>query len=99
MSLLNKAVLATGAVAVVLSLGLAPAAIAGPKGPKNLNNAQKMPKTDHPHQHHSKHWHSHGFGPAIVIGGGYGPGCGYYKRLFNETGNYRWMARYYECLY
>jgi hypothetical protein len=102
MSLINKAVLTTGAAALFLSLSLAPAAIAGPKGPQGLKNAQKMPKTDHPHHHHKKHWHSHGWGPAVVTsGGGYGDGsgCGYFMRMFNETGNYRWMGRYYECLY
>lgn len=99
MGTLGKSVLATGAAALLLSLGTASIAQAGPNGPKNFKNGQGMPKSFHP-----KHNHHHGFGPKVVIGGGYGAyggygGCGQYKRMFWKTGNYYWKAKYYDCLY
>lgn len=101
MSVLKNSVLAAGAAALLL--GTASIAQAGPKGPQGFKNGQGMPKTFHPKHHHHKHWDSHGWGPKIVIGGGYGAyggyGCGYYKRMFWKTGNYYWKAKYYDCLY
>ncbi|MDO9383773.1 MAG: hypothetical protein Q7T86_13025 [Hyphomicrobiaceae bacterium] len=103
MSVLKKSVLATGAAALLLSLGTASIAQAGPKGPQGFKNGQGLSKTFHPkhHHHHHKHWHGNGWGPKIVIGGGYGGygGCGYYQRMFWKTGNYYWKAKYYDCMY
>lgn len=100
MSSLTKTLLTTGAAALLLSLGTVSTVQAGPKGPQNIKNGQGLPKTVHPkHADNHKHGHGFGWGPTVMIGGGYGDGCGRYRRLFNETGNYYWMGKYYDCRY
>lgn len=101
MKTIPKSVLATGAAALLLSLATASIAQAGPKGPNNFKNFQGMKMGQ---SGHHRHWR--GFGPTIVIGNGYDSyysygsyGCGYYQRMFWNTGNYYWKAKYYDCLY
>ena len=84
MSILKTSIVATGAAALLLSLGAVSSAQAG--------GGKKMHFGGH---HHHHHFHG-GYGPSFYVDGG---GCGYYKRMFWKTGNYYWKAKYYDCLY
>ena len=52
------------------------------------------------HHFHGKHFHHkfhrhHGF--HVVIGGGGGHGCGFYREMWEDTGSLKWKRRYFVC--
>jgi hypothetical protein len=49
----------------------------------------------HMGQHHFFH---HGFGPRVIVGGGYSD-CGYLYNRWAFTGSHYWKRRYLQCTY
>ncbi len=42
---------------------------------------------------HKRHWRYYG-GHGVYVAG---PGCGYYKARWYDTGSYHWKRKYYIC--